>query len=204
MQFAGTSLTTNTTNTANAGQFLATAGSTTIGTSLNAGTGTIRWDGGTLGLQNNNQINDATTLHINGGTLAIGAFSDTIGGLKLSSGSITGTTGVLTSATTMLLESGTVSAILGGSIGVNKTTAGTVTLSASNTYTGVTALNGGILEITNGAALGAISAGTSVSSGATLQVSGGGSGTGSASGSRCWSRVRSRPRRATRSESSRR
>ncbi|MCB9940311.1 MAG: autotransporter-associated beta strand repeat-containing protein [Planctomycetaceae bacterium] len=170
MQFAGTSLTTNTTNTANAGQFLATAGSTTIGTSLNAGTGTIRWDGGTLGLQNNNQINDATTLHINGGTLAIGAFSDTIGGLKLSSGSITGTTGVLTSATTMLLESGTVSAILGGSIGVNKTTAGTVTLSASNTYTGVTALNGGILEITNGAALGAISAGTSVSSGATLQV----------------------------------
>ena len=46
------------------------------------------------------------------------------------------------------------SAILGGSVGVNKTAAGTVTLTGDNTYTGATTISAGVLNIQNASALG--------------------------------------------------
>ncbi len=64
------------------------------------------------------------------------------------------------------------SAILGGSVGLNKTTAGTVTLSGANTYTGATAISAGVLNIQNASALGTIAGATTVSSGAALQIQG--------------------------------
>ena len=51
---------------------------------------------------------------MNGGTLSMTTRSDTVAGVQLVAGSITGTTGVLTSTTAYDLQSGTVSAILGG------------------------------------------------------------------------------------------
>jgi autotransporter-associated beta strand protein len=53
---------------------------------------------------------------------------------------------------------------------MNKTTAGTVTLSGANTYTGSTTVSAGTLLAANAAALGATAAGTSVASGATLEI----------------------------------
>jgi len=50
---------------------------------------------------------------------------------------------VLTSTTAYDVQSGTVSAILAGGVGLNKTTSGTVTLSGNNTYTGTTTISAG-------------------------------------------------------------
>jgi fibronectin-binding autotransporter adhesin len=51
-----------------------------------------------------------------------------------------------------------------------KAGAGKLTLAAANTYTGLTTVNAGILEVTHASALGSTAAGTVVADGATLQV----------------------------------
>jgi autotransporter-associated beta strand protein len=58
----------------------------------------------------------------------------------------------------------------GGSL--TKSGAGTLTLSGTNTYTGTTTVSAGVLSIQNAAALGTTAAGTSVTSGASLQLQG--------------------------------
>ncbi len=76
----------------------------------------------------------------------------------------------------------TLNAVIGGSGGVNNlTTAGSViksstgklTLTQTNLYTGTTTVSGGVLNIQNDAALGTTAGGTTVSSGAALQLQGG-------------------------------
>ncbi len=144
------------TTSGNGNEFLTTTGSITIdATGLNAGTGTVNLDGGTFTLGGSNRINDNTKLNVNGSTFAIGAFSETVATVTLTSDSITGTTGVLTSTNTIQTESGTISAILAGTNGLTQSTAGTTTLSASNLYTGTTTLNGGTLLV-DGAITGAV------------------------------------------------
>jgi fibronectin-binding autotransporter adhesin len=49
---------------------------------------------------------------------------------------------------------------------------GTTTLTAANTYTGETTISAGMLNITNSSALGSTAGGTTVASGATLQLQG--------------------------------
>lgn len=65
--------------------------------------------------------------------------------------------------------------VLSGTGGLTKTGDGTLTLSGTgvNTYTGTTTVSDGALNIRKASALGAITAGTSVSAGATLQLQGG-------------------------------
>ena len=122
---------------------------------------------GKLSLGASNQIANATNLTVAGGTLDIGANSDTVGAVSLTSGSITGSGGTLTSASAYDMQAGSVSAILGGSVGLNKTTSGTVILSGSNTYTGPTNVTGGTLEI-SGSIGGATGTAISVSGGSLL------------------------------------
>ena len=87
---------------------------------------------------------------VNGGTLALSTFNDSVGTVTLTSGNITGSTGVLSSTGTFAMQSGSVSAILGGTAALNKTTSGTVTLSKANTYSGGTTVSAGTLELGNG------------------------------------------------------
>ncbi len=75
----------------------------------------------------------------------LGANSDTVGAVTLASGSITGT-GTLTGSS-YDVQGGSVSAILGGTALLTKSTAGTVTLSNQNTYTGGTNVNAGTLAL---------------------------------------------------------
>lgn len=56
---------------------------------------------------------------------------------------------------------------------VTKSGAGTVILSGGNTYRGATTINSGVLNIQNSNALGQATAGTTVASGAALQIQGG-------------------------------
>jgi autotransporter-associated beta strand protein len=84
---------------------------------------------------------------ISGGTLNTGALSRSIGAFQLTGGTVTGT-GTLTSNTAYDIQTGMVSAALGGtSISLNKTTTGTAFLSGANTYTGVTTVTAGTLEL---------------------------------------------------------
>jgi fibronectin-binding autotransporter adhesin len=62
----------------------------------------------------------------------------------------------------------------GTSIALQKDTTGVLTISNTNTYTGATTLNAGITKINNATALGSTAAGTTVASGATLQITTGG------------------------------
>ena len=64
------------------------------------------------------------------------------------SGTITGSTGILTSTNTIVAKSGSSSAILAGTNGLSKTTSGTVILSADNIYTGNTTVSAGTLSVT--------------------------------------------------------
>ncbi|MEI7864523.1 MAG: autotransporter-associated beta strand repeat-containing protein [Chthoniobacterales bacterium] len=147
-----------------------TAGTVTLGaTNLYSGTTTV--SEGTLRYGTNNALPDAGAVIVSGGTLDIVGFSDTVGAVTLSNGSITGTTGVLT-GTSYAVENGSISAILAGAVTLVKTNAGTVTLSGANTYTGATTITNGVLSVQNSAGLGAATVGTTVGSSAALELQG--------------------------------
>jgi trimeric autotransporter adhesin len=129
---------------------------------------------GTLTLGAANQINNASDVEIAAGTFAMGSNSDTVNNLKLTGGAITGTTGtsgILTSITAYDLQSGSSSAVLAGTAGANKTTAGTVTFTGANanTYTGLTTVSAGSLVLGKAAGVVAL-AGDALVNGGTLQI----------------------------------
>jgi autotransporter-associated beta strand protein len=93
------------------------------------------------------------------GNVFLGARKLTVGGNNLN----TSFSGVI--------QDGGVYGGTGGSL--TKTGTGTLTLLSANTYTGATTISTGILNIQNAAALGSTTGGTTVSSGATLQIQGG-------------------------------
>ncbi len=135
----------------------------------NTYTGLTTVSAGTLKYGANNALSSGA-LTVSGGTFDVGTFADTIGAVTLTSGNITGTTGVLT-GTSYAMQSGTVSVILGGAGVLTKTTAGTVTLSGANTYTGATNINAGTLQLAGGAAIADTSAVTLANvAGATLDL----------------------------------
>jgi autotransporter-associated beta strand protein len=136
----------------------------------NSYTGGTYVNAGTLKLGNGNILDDNSAVTVAGGTLDLNSNNETVGAVTLTSGTIasTGGAGTLT-GNSFDVRSGTVSAGLGGTGGLTKSTAGTVTLSGANTYTGATLVNQGKLIVN-----GSIAAGGSVSlaGGATIAGSG--------------------------------
>src|SRR5262249_23977170 len=122
------------------------AGTLTV-SGANTYTGTTTVTAGTFALGANNALANASSLVGNGGTFAMTTRSDTLAAVQLQSGSITSTSGVLTSTSAYDLQSGSVGAILAGGVALNKSTGGTVVLSGANTYTGTTNVNGGVLQL---------------------------------------------------------
>ena len=93
-----------------------------------------------------------------------------------------GITGGAAGATVLALSgintnANTISGIIGNgsatSLAITKSGVGTWVLNGANTYTGATAVNAGVLNIQHASALGGTAGGTTVSSGAALQVQGG-------------------------------
>ena len=131
----------------NGNQYLQTSVSTTIdATGLSAGAGTIELDGGTFTLGGSNRINDNARLNVNGATFAMGASNEIVAGLTLANGSITSTTGILTSTSTYQTQRGSISATLAGSVGLTQSTSGATTLTRTNSYSGDTTISGGTLK----------------------------------------------------------
>ena len=160
------------------GAFTQNGAGTTIFGTANSYQGATSINTGTLQLGANGAIGSSSTVAVgNGltvGTLAIGSYSTTVAGLTLYGGTISGTTGTLTSLSNFDLQSGTVSAILGGS-GTTATIDGdsVVTLSGANTFSGVTTVsNDSIVNYQNGTAFGGNSAIVESSIGTTVQVQG--------------------------------
>ena len=112
----------------------------TGGTTVNAGALALGHSTDTLA--------DSGAITVNGGTLDVGVNNDTVGAVTLVSGSITGTSGVLTGSL-FAVRNGTVSGILGGSGVLTKTTSGTVAVTSANIYTGGTTVNSGLLRANN-------------------------------------------------------
>ncbi|MEI6674845.1 MAG: autotransporter-associated beta strand repeat-containing protein [Verrucomicrobiota bacterium] len=139
----------------------------------NSYTGTTTVSAGTLAYGITNALSNGA-ITVNGGTLDIKTFSDSVGAVTLTSGSIIGTSGVLAGTGYTLNGTGNISAILGGAVALTKTSAtgGVTILTGDNTYTGTTTITTGALNIQNNTALGTVAAGTTVTSGAALQLEG--------------------------------
>jgi len=140
--------------------------STSVGSAATLNATNLNINGGsgkTVTLLGSNRISDTTNVVVSSNsTLALGAFSDTVAGVTLTSGSITGSGGVLTGSS-YAVGSGTISANLGtGTL----TSTGTATLSGTSAATTVN-INSGTLtlgandRLANGAAV-------TIGSGATL------------------------------------
>jgi autotransporter-associated beta strand protein len=128
-----------------AGTINVTSGTTNL---IGASAATVlNLNSGTLSLGASNRLADAAAVTANGGTFAIGNFSDTVGAVSLASGSISGAGGTLTGSS-YAVQSGSISAILGGSgVSLTKTTTNTATLSRANSYTGDTIIKAGTLKL---------------------------------------------------------
>ena len=94
-------------------------------------------------------------------------------------GSLSGGGSVVLSTTDNILSVGaantstTFSGVISGLGSLVKVGSGTLTLTGANTYTGATSINNGVLHVANNAALGASSSGTTIATGAALEISGG-------------------------------
>jgi autotransporter-associated beta strand protein len=100
---------------------------------------------------------------VSGGTLNINSLIRSIGTFQITGGTVNGT-GKLTSNSAYDIQAGTVNAILGGSVGLTKNTAGTATVNAP-AYTGTTMVSGGTLNFT-----GSLPSGNYIVSNATVAI----------------------------------
>ena len=137
----------------------------------NSYTGTTFVEAGTLAYGANNVISTGPVTVL-GGTLNIDTYSDSVGAVTIKGGSLSGTTGVLTSTSGFTCDveyTASVSAILDGAVPLTKSGRGTLTLSNANTYTGLTTISAG--TVTYGVN-DAIAAGAVTINGGTLNIAG--------------------------------
>lgn len=136
------------------------------GTGVNTYSGGTTLDGGTLTLANNDALGTGP-LTINAGNLNIGGFNQTVGTVSLFGGLISGTTGLL-NGSSYHVESGTISARLGGTGALIKSGSGVATLTGANSFSGGTVINGGTLAVNNLLGSGTGTGSVSINNGGTL------------------------------------
>lgn len=115
-------------------------------------TGLTTVNSGTLTLGIAGAINTSSGLTVNGGTVGVSTFAQALPAVVLKGGSITGTTGALTSTAAYDVQSGSITALLAGTAGMVKSTPGTVTLgdTTANTFTGGVTIKAGTLVTNTG------------------------------------------------------
>ena len=112
----------------------------TGGTTINAGT--LDLSGG------NNRLSTSGGITVAGGTLDLGGYSQTTSGVVSFQGGTVQDGTINKSGAAYDARSGTISVTLAGNAGLTETTAGLVTLSGTNTYTGSTVVTAGELRST--------------------------------------------------------
>jgi autotransporter-associated beta strand protein len=145
---------------------------------VNTYTGATTVSGGTLRLGIANAVNANSAVTVGAGaTFDLNGSSDTIGSLAGAGTVTSGAAGAVTLTTGGLNTSTAFSGVLQNGLGtltVIKNGSGTWTLSGTNTYTGVTTINAGVIDAQSNAALGSTAGATTVVAGAALQVDGSG------------------------------
>jgi autotransporter-associated beta strand protein len=142
---------------------------TLILTGTNTNTGAYTVDAGTLQLGVSESINDTSALVVDAGaTFDMNGQTETVGSLG-GAGSINMSANLQTGGN---VTAATFSGILAGGGTLTKTGTGTQTLSGANTYTGPTLINAGVVAISTATGLGTVDNGTTVASGAALQITG--------------------------------
>ncbi|MCX5671797.1 MAG: autotransporter-associated beta strand repeat-containing protein [Planctomycetota bacterium] len=135
----------------------------------NAFTGPTTVSGGTLRLGASNALPGSSNVTVQGGsTLDIGTSNTNAGTVTLADGTIVGTTGVLTGLG-YDVRKGTITAKLGGTAGLTKTTTDVIILSGANAFTGPTTVSGGTLRVGASNALPG-SSNVTVPGGSTLDI----------------------------------
>ena len=129
------------------GDTIVTGGTLSLGNVDALGASNVLLQGGTLDLAGKAVANKIT---VNGDT-SISAGDSYLGQLAMVSGTLSGDINL---AQDMIATSGTVSADLSGTGGIDKTGEGELILSGDNSYTGDTRVNGGTLSLGNVNALG--------------------------------------------------
>jgi fibronectin-binding autotransporter adhesin len=152
---------------------------------LISGTGSLVKNGsGTLTLAASNTFSGGATLNggttvVFGGSLGASSAAVTINAATLDVAATVSSTRNITlgnAASTVMVDptlTFTSTGVFSGTGALNKTGSGTLVLSGANTYTGATTVSAGILNTQNATGLGTTANGTSVTSGATLQIQGG-------------------------------
>jgi autotransporter-associated beta strand protein len=149
----------------------------------NTYTGATVVNGGTLRLDGTGNLSSSTTLQVDSGAtfsmtgIFLTSNNVTVAGLT-GAGTVYGGAGTLTVNKTTG-QSDAFSGNIQGGIGVTQTGDGQFALAGSNSYTGVTSVSGGILNLADANGLGSTAAGTTVASGAVIRLQGtnaGGSG----------------------------
>ena len=173
LTLAGASNTTVSGNISGTGGLTKTnAGTATLsGNNTYSGASTV--NGGTLAVGSSTALGSGSALTVNNGsTLALGANNASVGAVTLNSGSITGS-GTLTGSS-YTVSSGTIAPILGGAgITLTKNGAGSVTLTAAETFTGKTTVSAGNLILATGASLASTEINLGTSGQGTLTATGG-------------------------------
>lgn len=140
-------------------------------------TGELRIDAGSFLYGAANMLANTARVTVNGGTWSLSSYPDQVGAVKLMSGTLSGAYAGMLQASSYEVQNGTVSARLGGAVGLTKTTPGVVTMSGSNTFSGSTTIQDGVLSVTSIAGSGFEQplgpAMNVILSGGTLQYTGG-------------------------------
>lgn len=145
----------------------------------------IKQGGGALTLAETGGDTFSGGITVNGGTLTLAADNGISGGLSLDSGTTvqigtglgTGNppAGNVDDDGSLIFNRGadlTVNGVISGAGSLTKNDAAVLTLNGANTFTGTVSVAQGTLRAGSGTALGTVDSGTSISSGATLDVNG--------------------------------
>lgn len=168
--FGNGAVSTLTSTIAGTGSLIKSGAASLTLTSANSYTGTTSVTAGTLNVQNTLATSGVTvsggTLNLSGtGTLGAGTVTASGGTIDLGGKSITNTLGALTGGGAINngtvtstngsydVQNGSASAVLAGSNNLMKSTAGIVTLSGANTYSGETFVSAGTLDVTGSGSL---------------------------------------------------
>jgi autotransporter-associated beta strand protein/T5SS/PEP-CTERM-associated repeat protein len=92
-------------------------------------------------------VPDNTALTLTGGTLDLGGFTKTTSAAVSFQGGTAQDGSIISTAAAFDGQAGAVSANLSGPVGLNKSSAGMLTLSGNNTYGGATTVNAGVLQL---------------------------------------------------------
>jgi len=133
---------------------------------------TVQWTSGNVAVFSAGfDATNAYTVTVSG-TVSVAGLSVLMGDPTFSGGTID-FSDASPDIATIVGSSATINSRITGSNGLNKSNAGTLILGGNNTYSGTTTVNAGVVNLRSTTALGSAATGTSVSSGAALEVQGG-------------------------------